>query len=94
MDLEGIMLSEVSRTEEYKCHVISLICGISKTKKVTQINQKQLIDTENKQGLAKGEGMGIWLRQGEGDQEVQIFSYKISHGDVIYGIGIQPVILQ
>ena len=28
MDLEGIMLSEVSQTEKDKYHVISLICGI------------------------------------------------------------------
>ena len=28
MNLEGIMLSEVSQTEKDKYHVISLICGI------------------------------------------------------------------
>lgn len=28
MDLEGIMLNEVSQTEKDKQHVISLICGI------------------------------------------------------------------
>ena len=28
MDLENIMLSEVSQSEKYKCHMISLICGI------------------------------------------------------------------
>ena len=30
MDLEGIMLSEISKTEEDKCHLISHICGILK----------------------------------------------------------------
>ena len=28
MDLEIIILSEVSQKEEDKCHMISLICGI------------------------------------------------------------------
>ena len=28
MDLEIIILSEVSQTEKEKCHMISLICGI------------------------------------------------------------------
>ena len=28
MDLENIMLSEISQAEKDKCHVISLICGI------------------------------------------------------------------
>ena len=28
MDLEGIMLSDVSQTEKDKYHMISLICGI------------------------------------------------------------------
>ena len=30
MDLEAAMLSEVSQTEEDKCHLISLICGLEK----------------------------------------------------------------
>ena len=28
MDLEGIMLSDISQTEKDKYHMISLICGI------------------------------------------------------------------
>ena len=28
VDLEGIMLSEISQAEKYKYHIISLICGI------------------------------------------------------------------
>ena len=28
MEIEGIVLSELSQTEEDKCHMISLICGI------------------------------------------------------------------
>ena len=49
MDLDGIMLSEISRTETYKCHMISLICGITnKTNERTKQNRKRLTDTENK----------------------------------------------
>ena len=29
MDLESIMLSKISQSEKDKCHIISLICGIS-----------------------------------------------------------------
>ena len=36
MDLEIIMLSEVSQTEKDKYHMISLICGI--LKKMVQMN--------------------------------------------------------
>ena len=28
MDLEIIIVSDVNQTEKYKCHMISLICGI------------------------------------------------------------------
>ena len=31
MDLEGIMLSEISQTEKEKYHMISHICGIKHT---------------------------------------------------------------
>ena len=30
MNLEGIMLSEISQTEKHKYHIISLICGTQK----------------------------------------------------------------
>ena len=43
MDLEGIMLSEVSQTEKDKYPMISLICGIYKNK-----TKNKLIDTENR----------------------------------------------
>ena len=33
MDLEGIILSEISQTEKDKYHTISLICGMQKKKK-------------------------------------------------------------
>ena len=34
MDLEGIILSEISHTEKDKYHVITLLCGIKKKKKL------------------------------------------------------------
>ena len=40
MDLEGIMLSEISQTEKDKYCMNSLICGICK--------KHELIDTENR----------------------------------------------
>ena len=58
MDLESIMLSEISQTEEYKYHTISLIYGIQKTKQ----NRNRLIDTENKLVVARGKGMGDWMK--------------------------------
>ena len=32
MDPEGTVLSDIRQTEKDKCHVITLICGILKTK--------------------------------------------------------------
>ena len=34
MDLEGVMLREISQMEKDKYHMISLICGIQKTNKI------------------------------------------------------------
>ena len=34
--IKGIMLSEISEAEKDKCHMISLICGIYKTKQTKQ----------------------------------------------------------
>ena len=56
MDLEGIMLSEISQTKKEKYHMISLICGISKTIKIneqTKPNKNKHVDTENRV-VAKG----------------------------------------
>ena len=68
MDLEGIVLSEVSQAEKDKYHVIPFICGISKTKqRNTQKTETDSTDTENKQGLARGESVGNMGEIGEGD---------------------------
>ena len=42
MDLEGIMLSEISKTEKDRYHIISLICGIFFKKQ----KQNKHIDTD------------------------------------------------
>ena len=50
IDLEDIMLSEISQTEKDKNHcMISLICGIQKTKQMNKQNISRVINSENKQ---------------------------------------------
>ena len=56
--LEGILLSEISQTEEDKYHMISLICGILKKKK--------LIETESL-AVARGRGWEWGGKKDEGD---------------------------
>ena len=68
MDLEMIILSEVSQTEKDKYHMISLISVESKKwYKWTYLqNRNRLMDTENKRVVAKGnggretDGLGVW----------------------------------
>ena len=50
------MLSEISRTEEDKYRMISLICGIQKTKQTKSRNKS--IKTENKLMVARDNGGG------------------------------------
>ena len=60
MDLEGMILSEISQTEEDKYHMISLIHEIQKTKTNEQ-TEKQTLKYKNKFVVARGEvggGMG------------------------------------
>ena len=40
MDLEIVILSEVSQTEKYKYHMISLTCGILKKKITNELMYK------------------------------------------------------
>ena len=46
MDLENIMLSEISQSEEDKYHMISLICGIWWTNWTNKQNRDRLIEGE------------------------------------------------
>ena len=53
MDLESIMLSEINHTEKDKHHMISLIWE-SKNQMDKHNNRNKLIDTEDKQVVARG----------------------------------------
>ena len=55
MDPEGTMLSEISQTVKDKYCMISLTCGIQKTKQREKKKKKKLIDTENRLVVARGE---------------------------------------
>ena len=41
IDLEGIMLSEISHTEKDKYYMISLICVASKIQQTSEYNKKE-----------------------------------------------------
>ena len=41
MDLEGIMLSEISWTEKDKYCMVSLVCGIWKIQQSSEYNKKE-----------------------------------------------------
>ena len=60
MDLEGIMLSEISQIEKDKYCMISLICGIYKYNKVVNITKKKQTHRyrEQTRGYHWGEGRG------------------------------------
>ena len=49
MDLQMIILSEVSQTEKDKCLMISLICGIQKNHTSQLIYKTELTHTHRKQ---------------------------------------------
>lgn len=58
-----------------------------KTIKQTKHKQARLIDTKNRLLIAIVEGGWKGGKIAEGDLEVQTSTYKISHEDVIYGMG-------
>ena len=76
MDLENIMLGEMSDKEKY--YIISLICRI---KKIIQIKvyakRKRLTDIENKLVITKREKEGERKKSGVWNEEIQITMYKI-----------------
>ena len=57
MDLENIMLSEISQSEKVKYHMISLICGIKWTNWINKQNRDRLIDKGQADSFA-GCGLG------------------------------------
>ena len=59
MELEGIMLSEISQAEKDKCQMISLICGVyEQTKKLKEQNSSRLTKPKNGLTVTKGKRTG------------------------------------
>ena len=56
MDLEGIMLSEISQTEKDKYYMISLICGILKKKANEKKTETDSQTQKTNLQLPKGKG--------------------------------------
>ena len=61
MDLEGIMLREINQTKKHKYFMMSFIYFIFKKSKyiniIYNIKKNTVIDTENKQEVASGDGL-------------------------------------
>ena len=75
MDLDGIILTEISQTEKDKQYMLSYICRIQKNKPAKYNKQRNsLIDIENSLVATSGWWRGImWV----GMWEVQIIGCKI-----------------
>ena len=61
LELEILILSEVSQKERDKYHMISLISGIKYMEQMNFSTEKKLIDLEKRLVVAKGEGKGVGL---------------------------------
>jgi len=62
IELETLILSEVSQKEKDKCHMISLISGIYCKAQMNLSTEKKITDLENRLAVAKEEGEGVgWL---------------------------------
>ena len=55
VELETLILSEVSQKEKDKFHRISLISGISYMAQMNLSTEKKIMDSENRLEVAKGE---------------------------------------
>ena len=66
MQLEILILSEISQKEKDKYHIMSLICGIKNmAQMILSTKQKQIMDMESRLVVAGGErrewdGQGVW----------------------------------
>ena len=62
MELETLILSEVSQKEKDKYHMISLTSAIYDTAQMNLYTEKKIMDLANRLVVAKGEGEGVgWL---------------------------------
>ena len=59
MELETLILSEVSQKEKGKYHIISLMCKNIKMAQMNLHKKNGLTDMENRFVVAKGEGEGV-----------------------------------
>ena len=59
LEIETLILSEVSQKEKDKCHMISLISGIYCKAQMNLSTEKKITDLENRLAVAKEEGEGI-----------------------------------
>ena len=86
MDLETVILSEVSQTEKEKYHMTSLICGI--LKEMIQMNlltKQKKTDLENKPMVVewgKDGGKG-WLGSLDGHVHTVIFKMDNQEGPTV-----------
>ena len=75
MDLDGIMLSEISQREKEKHCMFSLICGIKKTKQKNTTKQSHTHRYKEQTGSCQRVEVSD---KGERDEEVQTSSYKMN----------------
>ena len=62
IELETLILSEVSPKDKDKYHMILLITGIKYTAQVNLSTEKKIMDLQNRLVVAKEEGEGVgWL---------------------------------
>ena len=67
MDLESIMLSEISQSEKDKYHMISLVCMWNLIYKINKQSRSRLIDTENRLTAVRGKwGWWGWVKKVKG----------------------------
>ena len=59
MELDTLILNEVSQKENDKCHMLSLKSGIQYIAQMKLSTEKKLMDLENRLVVAKGEGEGV-----------------------------------
>ena len=86
MNLEIIILSEVSQTEKDKYYMISLLCGILKMK---QMNPYIQTHRHKKQtGYQRGKGLGRGINQDYGINRYKLLHIKqISKKDLLFSTG-------
>ena len=58
VELETLILSEISKKEKDKYHMISLICGIKYTAQMNLSTEKKIMDMEKRLVFAEVEGVG------------------------------------